>query len=193
MAIPVQRYKRHTILGDETSPELFYLKREPGHERTYLLEDAAAEIETTSALSQEDVIHVMKAFVRRLRIILTQGDKLKVEGLGTFFPTFSCQGTEEEKDCTVRNIQKVHVRFAVDNTLRLVNDSIASTRGGANNVQFYIKGETESSNSSNNNQQGGNDRDDDNIGGNDNGGGFVNPAAYTCMIMSTSNKSGTLF
>lgn len=176
MAIPVQRYKRHTILGDDTSPELIYLKREPGHERTYTLEEAAAEIETTGALSQEDVIHVMKSFVRRLRIILTQGDKLKVDGLGTFFTTFCCDGAQEEKDCTIRNIRKVNVRFAVDSSLRLVNDSIASTRGGENNVQFYLKGESETSNSSNN-QPGGNNDDDNASGGNDNGGGFIDPAA----------------
>ena len=91
-------------------------------------------------MSAEDVSHVMKSFVRSLRKALINGDKVKIDGLGTFYTTFNCEGTQEEKDCTVRNIRRVNVRFKVDNTLRLVNDSIASTRGGANNVEFYISG-----------------------------------------------------
>ena len=38
----------------------------------------------------------------------------------------------------------MHIRFAVDNSLRLANDSTATTRGGENNVSFYIKSETPS-------------------------------------------------
>lgn len=154
MGIPVARYKRNKRIGDTSSPELYYLKRVAGHTRTQSLEDVAREIETIGAMSVEDVVHVMQAFVRRLRIVLTQGDKVKIDGLGTFHTTFNCEGTEEEKDCTVRNIHRVNVRFAVDNTLRLVNDSISSTRGGENNVQFYIKSDAGSA-------AGGGDDDDD--------------------------------
>ena len=140
MSIAVMRYKRNKIATDKSSPELYYLKPVPGHTRTYSIEDVAREIEVTGGLSAEDVGHTMKSFVRCLRMILTRGDKVKVDGLGTFHVSFNCKGTAEEKDCTVRNIRKVNIRFAVDNTLRLVNDSIASTRGGANNIEFYING-----------------------------------------------------
>lgn len=136
------RVKRNQRWGDKSSPELFYLKRVAGNSRMYSLEDAAREIETNGAMTTEDVIHVMSAFVRRLRIILTRGDKIKVKGLGTFFTTFCCTGAKEEKDCTVKNIHRVNVRFVVDNALRLVNDSIATTRGAGNNIEFCIKGET---------------------------------------------------
>ena len=139
MAIPVMRYKRKKVLNDPASIELNYLKPVPGHTRTCKESDLCKEIEAIGAMSAEDVTHVMKAFVRSLRTILTRGDKVKIAGLGTFYTTFRCEGTEEEKDCTVKNISKVNVRFAVDNTLRLVNDSIATTRGAANNVEFYIK------------------------------------------------------
>lgn len=139
MAIPVMRYKRKKNLNDPLSPECYYLQRVPGHTRTYTLEDVAREIETIGALSIEDVVHVMQAFVRRLRIVVTKGDKVKIDGLGTFHITFNCNGTDEEKECTVRSIRKVNLRFAVDNTLRLVNDAITTTRRGENNVQFAIK------------------------------------------------------
>jgi predicted histone-like DNA-binding protein len=136
------RYLRNKILGNPASRKLYYLKRVPGHTKLYKTKDVAAETESIGAMSAEDVVHVMGSFVRSLRKILARGDKVKIEGLGTFYTTFNCKGTEEEKDCTVKNIKRVNVRFAVDNTLRLVNDSIATTRGGVNNVEFYIKSDT---------------------------------------------------
>lgn len=167
MAIPVMRYQRNKLLGDESSPLLYYLKRTPGYQRVFTENDLAQEIETTGAMSAEDVTHVFKATKRCLRTILSRGDKVKIDGLGTFFITFSCDGTEEEKDCTVKNIKRVNVRFAVDNSLRLVNDSTSSTRGGANNVEFYIKGDTATSSTGGGNNSGGGDDD----------GGWVDPSA----------------
>lgn len=139
MSIPVMRYQRNKIVSNSTSPVLNYLKRVPGQTRVYTTDDVAAETEAIGALSAEDVSHVMQSFIRSLRKILVKGDKVKIDGLGTFYTTFNCDGTENEKDCTVKNIRRINVRFAVSNTLRLVNDSIASTRGATNNVEFYIK------------------------------------------------------
>jgi len=154
MPIQLTRFLRNKRIGDESSPQLYYLKRTPGQQRILCDDDIAQEIETTGAMSAEDVIHVFKAFKRCLRTILTRGDKVKIDGLGTFFVTFTCAGTEEEKDCTVKKIKKVNVRFRVDNTLRLVNDSIATTRNAANNVEFAIKGETATNNGGNGNNGG---------------------------------------
>lgn len=143
MTIPVKRYKMRKIMSDKKSPQLYYLKQEPGSSKTFSIEKLAEDIETIGSLSTDDVIHVMRAFMRRLRSTLTEGNKVKIDGLGTFYITFNTRGVEEAKDCTVKNIRRVNVRFAVDNRLRLVNDSTATTRGGENNVQFYIKnGET---------------------------------------------------
>ena len=38
----------------------------------------------------------------------------------------------------VRNIDKVRINFKVATTLRLVNDSVATTKGAANNVSFEL-------------------------------------------------------
>ena len=35
------RYQRNKLIGDPTSPILNYLKRVPGHTRTYTLDDVA--------------------------------------------------------------------------------------------------------------------------------------------------------
>lgn len=169
MAVPVKRYQRRQLMGDATSPLLYYLKQESGSFKTSDIESIAREIETTGALSAEDVTHTMKAFVRQLRKSLVEGNKVKVDGLGTFYITFRSTGTEKEKECTVKNIRKVNIRFAVDNTLRLVNDSIATTRSADNNVKFYIKGDTETDASG----------DGDDTGGGNSGGGdeFIDPSA----------------
>ena len=69
-----------------------------------------------------------KLFVEQLRLSLTQGDKVKIDGLGTFHITLCSEGTEKEKDCTVRSIRKVNVRFVADKALHLVNASHTSTK-----------------------------------------------------------------
>ena len=77
--------------------------------------------------------------MEQLRLSLTQGDKVKIDGLGTFHITLSSEGAEKEKDCTVRNIRRVNVRFVADKALQLVNTSHATTRG-ENNVDFILAG-----------------------------------------------------
>lgn len=49
------------------------------------------------------------------------------------------------KDCTVKNIERVNIRFKVANTLRLVNDANATTKGGANNLVFELVSEDKNS------------------------------------------------
>lgn len=176
MSIPVQRYQRNKILGDPTSPELFYLRPIPGQTRSYTISDVAKEAEAISSISAEDMVHATQSFVRSLRKILVRGDKVKIDGLGTFHTTFNCVGTEDEKDCTVKNIRKVNIRFTVDNTLRLVNDSIATTRGADNNIEFYIKSDVAATSGNGGNGNGGNNPDPNPGDGGDDGG-FVDPAA----------------
>ena len=141
MAVPMKRYQRRKNVNDNKSPLLYYLKQDPGSYKTYNIERLAGRIETTGALTQEDVIHSIRSFVRQLREVLIEGDKVKVDGLGIFHITTTCEGIAVEKECTVKNIRRVNLRFKVDNSLRLVNDAIATTRSAPNNVSFYIKGE----------------------------------------------------
>ena len=136
--VTVVRYSRRKKMGDETSPMIYSLRQKPGTAKTYSIEMLAAEIETIGSLSVEDVTHVMRSFVRAMKKVLVSGNKVKVDGLGTFHTTLTCPGVEVEADCTVKNIKRVNLRFSVDNTLRLVNDSGASTRSAPNNVLFEL-------------------------------------------------------
>lgn len=61
------------------------------------------------------------------------------------------------------NIERVNIRFKVANTLRLVNDSNATTKGGANNLVFEFvtadKDSTGGGSGGNNPDGGGSDGD----------------------------------
>lgn len=138
ITVPVVRYSRNKKINDKDSPLIYLLKPKPGDAKMYTIDMLANEIEAVGAMSVEDVTHVMKSFVRAMKKVLVSGNKVKVDGLGIFFTSLTCPGVEVEKDCTVRNIKRVNLRFKVDNTLRLVNDSIAATRGGNNNISFEI-------------------------------------------------------
>lgn len=136
--VTVVRYKRRKRIADEESPMVYALKPKSGEAKIYSIETLAREIESIGSLSVEDVSHVMKSFVRAMKKVLVSGDKVKVEGLGIFYTTLTCPGVEVEKDCTVKSISHINLRFKVDNSLRLANDSTATTRGGDNNMVFEL-------------------------------------------------------
>lgn len=130
--VTVVRFKRRKRIGDEKSPMVFALKPKSGEAKIYSIEFLAREIETIGSLS------VKESFVRAMEKVLVAGNKVKVDGLGIFYTTLTCPGVEAEKDCSVRNITRVNLRFKVDNSLRLANDSTATIRDGENNMIFEL-------------------------------------------------------
>ncbi len=160
MSIPLERYQRNRIMADPQSEELTYLRMQPGYSRTRTLEDFASDIELIGSMSREDVVHVLRSATRLAKSTLTEGDKVKWDGLGIFYLSFNCNGITDPEECTVRNIRKVNIRFRADSSMRLVNDSTATTRNAENNVKFHIAGANSSGNNS-----GGNNGDDDGGGG----------------------------
>ena len=134
----VERIQRRKFLGDKSSPMVYALKRKNRDAKTYDLERLAQEIEDLGGMSAEDVLHVSKSLVRNIKQKLVDGNTVKLDGFGIFRTTFHCIATEEEKDCTVKNIDKVRVQFRVDNAFRLVNDSLATTKGATNNMMFEL-------------------------------------------------------
>lgn len=140
--VSVVRYKRRKRIGDEKSPIVYALKPKSGEAKIYTIEALAEEIESIGSHSVEDVKHVMQSFVRSMKKVLVVGNKVKVDGLGIFYTTLTCPGVEVEKDCTVKSITRVNLRFKVDNSLRIANDSTASTRGGKNNMIFELVADT---------------------------------------------------
>ena len=147
MIVLVEVYQLRKYVNQENAPMLYYIRQKSGNVRVMDIDTMATAIESKSALTAGDVKHTIEAFVEQLRASLTQGDKVKIDGLGTFHITLCSEGTEKEKDCTVRSIRRVNVRFVADKALHLVNASHTSTRS-ENNVEFVLasKGDTEGEN-----------------------------------------------
>ena len=139
MNVLVERYQRRKNVSQEDSQVLYYVRQKSGTVRVMDVNKLADAIEANSSLTAGDVKHAIVAFVEQLRLSLTQGDKVQIDGLGTFHITLSSEGTEKEKDCTVRCIRKVNVRFVADKALHLVNTSHTTTRS-ENNVDFVLAG-----------------------------------------------------
>ncbi len=136
--VNVERAQRRKILSDPESPLVYFIKQMKHDSKTYDIERVASEIETVGSLSIEDVKHVILSFVRSMKTVLRDGNRVKIEGLGTFYITFRCPGVATEKECTIKSVQGINIRFKVDPMLRLVNDSHATTRAAANNVQLNL-------------------------------------------------------
>ena len=138
MDVIVERFKRRKIVSDKDSAMLFYLRQKPGTCGTVDIDTLAANIQKNCAMTKGDVKHVIEAMVEEIQANLANGDKVKLNQLGTFHMTFRCSGVERSENCTVRNIKRVNIRFVPDKELRLVNGTTATTRSPAN-VSFTLE------------------------------------------------------
>ncbi|KAA6341589.1 Integration host factor subunit beta [termite gut metagenome] len=137
MAVKVHRYLRRKVAADPTSPIVYHLKQVPGTSKTHTIESLAKTIERSGSLTAVDVIHSTKALVRELKEVLLQGDRVKIDGFGIFSLTFNATEVETEKECTIKTINKVNIRFRADNDLRLTNQSLSGTCA-ENAIQFAV-------------------------------------------------------
>lgn len=153
--VTVVRYQRNKILTDKSSPQVTALKRKPGTSTVFDIERLANEIEELGGMSAEDVVHVTKSIVRNMKRKLTDGFSVKLDDFGIFYTTFHCKSTESPEDCTVKNIDRVNIRFKVDSSLRLVNDSVATTKSAPNNITFELETAKKNGDSSGGNNGGG--------------------------------------
>lgn len=133
----MERYQRKKYVNQENSPMLYYIRQKAGTAKVMDIDALAVDIQTNCALTTGDVKHTIEALVEQLRKVLTQGNKVKIEGLGTFHMTLTCLPGETEKECTVKNIKRVNVRFIPDKAMKLVNASRSMTRS-PNNVTFAM-------------------------------------------------------
>lgn len=137
MDVLVERYLRRKHMSDAASPKLYYLRQKPKTWGTVDTDVLADSIQKNCAMTKGDVNHVIEALVGEIQSHLANGDKVKLNRLGTFHMTFRCTGVETSDKCTVRNITKVNIRFVPDKELKLVNGTTALTRS-AGNVVFAL-------------------------------------------------------
>ncbi len=161
MDVLVERFQRRKDVSDKSSPLMFYLRQKPKTCGTVDVDVLAASIQKNCAMTKGDVKHVIEALVEEIQGNLANGDKVKLNQLGTFHMTFRCPGVATSDKCTVKNISKVNIRFVPDKELRLVNGSNAETRSSAN-VGFVLDKPEEGGSSSGGNTGGGSGDENDN-------------------------------
>ena len=96
MNVLVERYQRRKYVNQPDSQMLYYVRQKSGTVRVMDINKLADAIEANSSLTAGDVKHSIEAFVEQLRLSLTQGDKVKIDGLGTFHITLSRRGGKGE-------------------------------------------------------------------------------------------------
>lgn len=137
MDVTVERYKRKKYAGQADSPELFYLRPKTGSCRTLSTRELTQEIQDNTSLKRGEVLHVTEELIEQIVKNLTKGNKVKLNGLGTFHMTLNSEGSEKEEDCTIKTISKVNIRFVADKDVKLVNGTSIPTRS-PNSVDFVL-------------------------------------------------------
>lgn len=137
MKVSVERYQRKKYAGKTDSPTLFYLRQKAGDGKTMTTQDLTQEIQDNSSLKKGEVLHVVEEIIDQIIKNLTKGNKVKLNGLGTFHMTLNSLGSATEKDCTVKSISKVNIRFMADKEIKLVNGSSINTRS-PNAIEFTL-------------------------------------------------------
>lgn len=99
--------------------------------------ELAREIQDNSSLKKGEVLHTVEELIELIVKNLRSGNRVKLNGLGTFHMTLNCQGSELEKDCTIKSISRVNIRFKADKEIRLVNGSNLATQS-PNAVDFML-------------------------------------------------------
>ena len=57
---------------------------------------------------------VVEKFINCFEELLLEGNKIKLDGLGTFYLSATTEGVIDEKDFSANNVKAIHVRFLPD-------------------------------------------------------------------------------
>jgi predicted histone-like DNA-binding protein len=75
------------------------------------IDEMVKEIEKFSALSEPDIRGVVLAMENVIQNKLADGKIIRMDKIGSFYPTLSSEGTEKEEEFSVRAIKSVGVNY----------------------------------------------------------------------------------
>lgn len=101
---------------DKDKNALFYPF--PVYSDTLEIRDLLQEISYASSVTPSDVRAVTDSLVEILQRYLVRGNKIKVDGIGTFKLSFNGSGKETSKDVSANDIYNAKVTFLSDKNLR---------------------------------------------------------------------------
>ena len=92
----------------------------PVYHSTINLKNLANEIAHSTSLTASDVKAVIEELIVSFERHLINGEKLKLDGLGTFKTSFSGEGSESIEEVSAKNIdnKSIRVTFVADNELK---------------------------------------------------------------------------
>ncbi|PZU86774.1 MAG: DNA-binding protein [Chryseobacterium sp.] len=76
-----------------------------------LVDDLVKQIEKFSALSEADIRGVIIALENVIQEELVNGKIIRLDKLGSFYPSLSSEGVDKEEDFTVANIRGARVNY----------------------------------------------------------------------------------
>ena len=142
---------------------------------TLSLADMAEHIMKHGTVYTEDVvIGVITKLKSCMQEMLADGYKVKLDGIGTLYPTLTSEGVADAKDYSAQeNITRVGIAFLADQSKKSQYKAAAMKQGVSLSTQLYSEltgeesGTTESGNNGSQGSNGG-------TSGGDNGGGEYN-------------------
>ena len=160
------------------------------YRKTLSLDDMAEHIMKHGSVYTEDVvIGVITKLKSCMQEMLADGHKVKLDGIGTLYPTLTSEGVEDAKDYSPsENVTRVGIAFLADQSrksmykARYMRDTVnlstklyseLTTSPQTTSPQPSPSGEGASQAGGENGNQGGNENQ--NQGGNENQGGNNNP------------------
>ena len=80
---------------------------------------------------------VVEKFIQCFEELLMEGNKIKLDGLGTFYLSINTEGVIDEKDFTANNVKAIRVKFIGDQS----KESEYATKMLTNKARFRSLGE----------------------------------------------------
>lgn len=151
------------------------------YRKTLTLEDMAEHIMKHGSVYTDDVvIGVITKLKNCMQEMLAEGHKVKLDGIGTLYPTLTSAGVADAKDYTPsENITRVGIAFLADQSRKSMYKASSMRNAVTLSTSLYsnLTGENDSSTGSGTNE---NQNQNENGGGsNENGGSTENGGSNT--------------
>ena len=85
------------------------------HQDTMNTTDLCRHMMKHGTIYTSDIVKgVVEKFINCFEELLLEGNKIKLDGLGTFYLSASTEGVADEKDFTANNVKAIRVKFIGD-------------------------------------------------------------------------------
>ena len=109
--------------GDNTAKKMYYAKAQA--DGVVTMDEMAEEISYATSLTDGDVLNVLRALIRQMKVQLAAGKIVKMESFGTFQIQVCSTGTEAKKEFTASNITAAHIQFRPGKMVKVATRSEA--------------------------------------------------------------------